>query len=64
MRAIHLGSFATVVEPVASALEALVRRERDLRLIAYDPNIRLNVEPSVERWQDKVETLAGLAHFV
>ncbi|CAM5291998.1 carbohydrate kinase [Thauera sp.] len=64
VRAIHLGSFATVVEPVASALEALIRRERDRRLIAYDPNIRLNVEPSVERWQDKVETVAGLAHFV
>ena len=29
VRESHLGSFATVVEPVASALEALVRRERE-----------------------------------
>lgn len=64
IRAIHLGSYATVVEPVASALETLVRRERVTRLIAYDPNVRLNVEPSVARWRDKVETLAGLAHLV
>lgn len=64
VRAIHVGSYATVVEPVASALETLVRRERDSRLIAYDPNVRLNVEPSVARWREKVETLAGLAHLV
>ncbi|KAI5914087.1 carbohydrate kinase [Thauera sp. 2A1] len=63
-RAIHIGSYATAVEPVASALEALVRRERDRRLIAYDPNIRLNVEPSVARWRERVDTLAGLAHLV
>ena len=64
IRAIHLGSFATIVEPVASALEALVRRERSGRLVAYDPNVRLNVEPSVERWRSKVSTLASLAHLM
>jgi fructokinase len=64
VRAIHLGSYATVVEPVATALATLVRRERDARLIAYDPNIRLNVEPSLARWRAKVDTLAGLAHLV
>jgi fructokinase len=64
VRAIHIGSFATVVEPVATALETLVRRERGSRLIAYDPNIRLNVEPSVERWRERADTLAGLAHLV
>ena len=64
VRAIHLGSYATVVEPVATALETLVRRERDRRLIAYDPNVRLNVEPSLERWRERADTLAGLAHLV
>lgn len=64
VRAIHLGSYATVVEPVAGALEALVRREHDRRLIAYDPNIRLNVEPSVARWRERVDVLTGLAHLV
>jgi len=64
IRAIHLGSYATVVEPVATALETLVRRERGRRLIAYDPNVRLNVEPSVELWHTRVDALAGLAHLV
>jgi fructokinase len=64
VKAIHIGSYATVVEPVATALATLVRRERDRRLIAYDPNVRLNVEPSIERWRERVETLAGLAHLV
>lgn len=51
-RAIHLGSFATVVEPIAATLRALVERERDRALIAYDPNIRLNVEPALGAWRD------------
>ena len=64
--ALSIGSYATVVEPVASALRALVARVRGqgqepgqgqehLRgpgaLIAYDPNIRLNVEPDLQRWR-------------
>lgn len=64
VRAIHLGSYATVVEPVATALETLVRRERKRRLIAYDPNVRLNVEPDLARWREKVKTLISLAHLV
>jgi fructokinase len=50
--AIHLGSFATVVEPIATTLRGLVERERSRALIAYDPNIRLNVEPSLSPWRD------------
>jgi len=49
--AIHLGSFAAVVEPIATTLRALVERERGRALIAYDPNIRLNVEPSLVAWR-------------
>ena len=62
--AINIGSFATVVEPVATAFESLVRRERARCLVAYDPNVRLNVEPSLDRWRSKVATLASLAHLV
>ena len=55
VRAIHLGSYATVVEPIASTLRALVEREHARTLIAYDPNVRLNVEPELERWQDMLQ---------
>jgi fructokinase len=54
-RAIHLGSFATVVDPIATTLRALVERERGSALIAYDPNIRLNVEPSLGPWRAMLE---------
>lgn len=49
--AFHFGSYAMVCEPVASTLRALAEREHHRALIAYDPNIRLNVEPDIERWR-------------
>ena len=54
LSAVNVGSYATVVEPTASALRALVERERGRALIAYDPNIRLNVEPELQRWRDQL----------
>ena len=54
-RALCLGSYARVVEPVASALRALVEREQGRTLIAFDPNIRLNVEPDIARWRAQLE---------
>jgi len=53
--AVHFGSYATVVEPVASTLRVLVERVQGRALIAYDPNVRLNVEPDIARWQAHVE---------
>ena len=55
---VHLGSYATVMEPTASTQRALVERERARgaagALVAYDPNIRLNVEPDLARWRDQL----------
>lgn len=62
--AIQFGSYALVVEPVATALLALAEREREHCLIAYDPNVRLNVEPDVARWRRVIETMIGKAHLV
>ena len=62
--ALNIGSYATVVEPIASTLRALIERERARgeggsapgarALIAYDPNIRLNVEPDLQHWRDQL----------
>jgi len=56
---VNLGSYASVVEPVASTQRALVERERARgaggALIAFDPNIRLNVEPDLARWRDQLD---------
>ena len=49
-KAIHIGSYATVVEPVATTLRALIQREYETCVISYDPNIRLNVEPDLAPW--------------
>jgi len=53
--ALQLGSYATVVEPVASTQRALVEREHHRVFVAYDPNIRLNVEPDLAPWRAMVD---------
>ena len=55
VRALHVGSYASVVEPIASTLRALVKREHGRALVSYDPNIRLNVEPDLARWKAQLE---------
>ena len=64
LQAVNVGSYATVVEPIASTLRALVEREHARALIAYDPNIRLNVEPDIERWRDQLEWMLPRTHLL
>lgn len=64
VRALHFGSYAMVVEPTAGTLRALAAAERGRHLIAYDPNVRLNVEPSLERWRETVQGMAACADLV
>jgi fructokinase len=63
-QAYHFGSYAMVVEPVASTQRALVERERHRAVIAYDPNIRLNVEPSLARWRDTLAWMLRHTHIL
>jgi fructokinase len=53
--ALCLGSYASVVEPGATALRELVEREKGRSLIAFDPNVRLSVEPDVGLWKTQME---------
>jgi len=64
IRGIHVGSYSIVIAPIADTLLSLVRRESDRRLISLDPNIRLNVEPDLARWRERVEAIAVLAHLI
>lgn len=64
VRAVQIGSFATVVEPIASTLRALVERQRSSSLICYDPNIRLNVEPELARWRDMLQWMLPRTHLL
>lgn len=63
-RAFHFGSYATVVEPTASALRALVEAERGRCVISYDPNVRLNVEPSLKTWTGEVQWMLPRTHLL
>ena len=64
VRVIHIGSYTTALEPTASSLEGLVRRERGRRLISYDPNIRPSIVPDPELWRRRVAALTAHAHLV
>jgi len=64
VRVLQLGSYATVVEPVASTLRALVEREYSRAIIAYDPNIRLAVEPDLARWRDMLGWMLPRTHLL
>ncbi len=62
VRGILLGSHATVVEPVASTLRALVEREHARTLIDHDPNVCLiapQTHASVSTVQVEVIDTAG-----
>lgn len=63
-RALHFGSYAMVVEPVASTQRALVEREHGRRLVSYDPNVRLNVEPDLERWRNTLRWMLPRTHLL
>jgi len=63
-RVLQFGSYPLVVEPIASTLKLVVEREHARRLVTYDPNVRLNVEPSVLRWRAAVEWMAQRAHLL
>ena len=63
-QAYHFGSYAMVVEPVATTQRALVEREHRRSVIAYDPNIRLNVEPDLAKWRDTLAWMLPRTHVL
>ena len=62
--AMHFGSYSLVVEPTGSSLLQLARRHRDGKLISFDPNLRMNVEPDVRRWRRRVEAFSEIADLI
>jgi fructokinase len=65
IKVIHIGgSYSTALEPSASSFVVLVAREKERRLISYDPNIRDSVAPDLDLWRGKVAKLAAMAHLI
>jgi fructokinase len=63
-QAFHFGSYSMVVASVAGTLRALVEREHARSVIAYDPNVRLHVEPSLERWRAALAWMLPRTHLL
>jgi fructokinase len=59
--AIAAGSYALGVEPIASAIETLLYREKGRRVISLDPNIRPRVLGDVAAFRPRFERLVGSA---
>jgi len=62
--AIHFGSYSLVVEPTGSSLLRLARRHHDGRLVSFDPNLRLNVEPDLGKWRKRAEAFTEIADLI
>ena len=62
--AMHFGSYSLVVEPSGSSLLELARRHHDEKLVSFDPNPRLNIEPDVDRWRRRVEAFSKVADLI
>ena len=63
-RAFHFGSYAMVVQPVASTQRLLVEREHRRSVISYDPNIRTNVEPDLAVWRETLQWMLPRTHLL
>ncbi len=63
-RLIHTGSIATVLEPGATQVDALIRAHADGVFVTYDPNLRPQIMGSVELARERVESFCSLAQVV
>ncbi|WP_231423834.1 carbohydrate kinase family protein [Pseudomonas sp. Leaf59] len=64
IRGLHVGSFSLVVQPIGDTLLELVKRESGKRLISLDPNVRLNPQPDIQLWRQRVAQLAQHADLI
>ncbi len=62
--ALHVGSYCMVVEPVATTQRMLVQRQHGRSLVAYDPNVRLGIEPDVAKWRATLEWMSSRAQLI
>lgn len=60
VKALHFGSISLVLEPGASALEALMAREHSHRIITLDPNVRPIV---IQDWDTYRSRFEGWLNF-
>lgn len=62
--AVAAGSYALGVNPIADAIETLLRREAGRRVISLDPNVRPRVVGDVDAFRERFERLLATASLV
>jgi fructokinase len=64
VRALCVGSLALALKPSASALEALIERERHRRIVVIDPNVRAAAIAEPAGYRARFERCCRAAHIV
>jgi fructokinase len=64
VRAVCVGSLALALEPSASALEALLGRERNNRIVVIDPNVRAAAITEDDGYRARFDRCCRTAHIV
>jgi fructokinase len=64
IRALCVGSLALAIEPSATALEALVERESEQRIVVIDPNVRAAAIIDDRAYRARFERCCRAAHIV
>lgn len=62
--AIHLGTLGLVLEPMASTLTELVKREGGQRLVMLDPNIRRALLSNADEYRQRLDLLMSRSTIV
>jgi fructokinase len=61
---VHAGTLGLMLEPVASALEAVIRRVHDHAMIVIDPNIRPDVIGDGDGYRERLARVLAMSHVV
>ncbi|MCT8267759.1 carbohydrate kinase [Afifella sp. JA880] len=61
---VHAGSFSLVTEPIGTSLLSLLGREAGERLVTLDPNVRINVEPDLSLWRERLDAFVPTADLI
>ena len=64
IQCVHLGSYSLVVPPSADSLYQLAVKASAKRIISLDPNVRPTVEPDLQCWRDRIDSLIDLVDVI
>jgi fructokinase len=62
--ALHFGSNSLVLEPAASTLDLLMRREHGRRLVSLDPNVRPGLIADRQTYRNRLEEWLGMTDLI